>query len=355
MTRISWLPLGLSLVIAGWLGTSPIMAQNVGVARATLPKVTANKAEEPVRAQLDLARAAQMLDALAVDWTTRRNCGTCHTNYPYLLARPALGGDLSHMQSVRKYFENRIQNWDSDQKGAKPRWDTEVVATAATLAIHDAFTTNKLHPLTRQALDRMWKLQRPNGAWNWLKCNWPPMEHDDYYGAVYAVIGVGYAPDGYATSESAKDGVAKLKQYLTSTPAPNLHHKALLLWASLKLDGLMTSTERQATIQELMALQREDGGWSLPSLGDWVGNQKPNNDKNAPSDGYATGLIVYIVRQAGVPAEDGRIRRAVDWLKANQRESGRWFTRSLNTEGPHYIANAGTAFATMALTACNVK
>jgi hypothetical protein len=39
------------------------------------------------------------------------------------------------------------------------------------------------------------------------------------------------------------------------------------------------------------------------------------------------------------------------WLKANQPEPGRGFTRSLNREGWHCIANAGTAFAILALKA----
>ena len=59
-----------------------------------------------------------------------------------------------------------------------------------------------------------------------------------------------------------------------------------------------------------------------------------------------------MLRQAGVAATAEPIRRGVAWLKANQRASGRWFTRSLNGDGGHYITNAGTAFAVMALKAC---
>ena len=78
-------------------------------------------------------------------------------------------------------------------------------------------------------------------------------------------------------------------------------------------------------------------------------------DRNAPSDGYATGLVLYVLRQAGVPATERPIQRGVAWLKANQRESGRWFTRSLNRDSRHYISNAGTAFAILALQACNTR
>ena len=72
----------------------------------------------------------------------------------------------------------------------------------------------------------------------------------------------------------------------------------------------------------------------------------------ATSDGYATGFVVYVLRRAGVPTDDARLRKAVAWLKANQRRSGRWFTRSANRDGKHYISHAGTAFAVMALAEC---
>src|SRR5262249_54083308 len=156
----------------------------------------------------------------------------------------------------------------------------------------------------------------------------------------------------YAQAESAKEGLARLKQYLKATPPPDLHHKAWLLWASLKLDGLMTPDERSATVKAVLALQRDDGGWSLPAFAHWQGNDGRDNDKTKPSDGYATGLAIYILRQAGLPANDAKIQRGIGWLKSNQRESGRWFTYSLNSDKTHYITNAGTSFAVLALKAC---
>ncbi|MCC6419411.1 MAG: terpene cyclase/mutase family protein [Gemmataceae bacterium] len=317
-------------------------------------KLLVNAPDEPVAGKLSLGKAAAFLDHQNRTWTQTRKCGTCHTNYPYLIARGQLGGDLAALQEVRGFFEKRIANWDSGKKEDKPRWDTEVVATAATLAIQDSLAIGKLHPLTHKALDRMWTLQRADGGWNWLKCAWPPMEHDDYYGVVYAAIGVGLAPDNYAQTEKAKAGIEKLRRYLNfrTNPPPSLHHKAMLLWASLKLDGLMSDKLRKSTMTELLALQKSDGGWSLPSLGDWIGHNELPNDRNAPSDGYATGLVIYILRQAGMPAESDSIQKGVTWLRRNQRESGRWFTRSMNTDRNHFISHAGTAFAVLALKAC---
>lgn len=312
-----------------------------------------NRSDEPIAKLASLEKAAAYLDHVGAEWTTKNKCGTCHTNVPYLMARPALKAKATKEElAVRKFFEDRVANWDRGQKGDKPRWDTEVVVTAVTLAFHDAQTTGRLHPLTRQALDRMWSLQLKQGAWNWLKCKWPPMEHDDYFGAVFAAVGVGIAPDGYAKTEKATQGLARLRHYLQKTPAPTLHHQAWLLWASLKLDDLLTRQEQQHTIKQLLAKQRDDGGWSLPSLGDWEGYDGRPNDTQAPSDGYATGLVVYILRQAGLGSDHAALKKGADWLRANQRLSGRWFTRSLNTDRAHYITNAGTAFALLALKAC---
>jgi squalene-hopene/tetraprenyl-beta-curcumene cyclase len=310
--------------------------------------------DEPRSGTLSLERAAGYLDAVALDWTRSRKCGTCHTNYAYMLARPSLRevGSADAMQEIRAFFESRVEHWDDDAKAARPRWDAEVIATAVTLAINDAATTGTLHPTTRRALDRIWTLQREDGGFTWLKCDWPPYEHDDYYGAVFAALGVGLAPEGYAKSERATGGLEKLTRYLHEHPAPDLHHRTFLLWASLKLDHLMTPGERETTRRELLSLQREDGGWSLPTLGDWRRRDGSPNPKDGPSDGYATGLVVYVLRQAGVPAQDPAIRRGVAWLEGNQRESGRWFTRSLSNDKAHYIANAGTGFAVMALAAC---
>ena len=316
---------------------------------AAFPKPSPSSAEEPLARELSLARAGEFLDGASVNWTREEKCGACHTNYPYLMARPLLGKDDPGPAEVRRFFEGRVAHWDT----ARPRWDTEVVATAATLAIHDRLTTGKLHPLTRQALDRMWTLQRKNGAWNWLKCNWPPHEHDDYFGAAFAAVGVGLAPDDYAKSEDAKDGLEKLRGYFRQEPAPNLHHKAWLLWASCHIEGLMGREERDAAVQGLLARQRDDGGWSLGSLGDWKGKDGRRSDPNAPGDGYATGLAVYVLRQAGVSAREEPVRKGADWLRRNQRESGRWFTRSLNSDKAHLITHAGTSFAVMALKACD--
>ncbi len=327
------------------------------------PQVPAAKADEPRAKAFSLDKGVEFLDGVTLAWVRRNQCFSCHTGYPYLLARSSVGDPkAAGLLEARKFMEDRVAAWDQGGKGKGylkgegviefTEGVTEVVAIAATLALHDGQTTGKLHPATRTALARMWELQQADGSWTWNKEDLAPLEHDDYFGAVYTAVGIGHAPEGYAQSEAAKPGVERLVKYLTKTPAPDLHHKAYLLWASLALDGLMDKAERERTVKALLALQRKDGGWSLPALGAWKRSDGKPRDEDAPSDGYATGLVLYVLRQAAVAASEEPIRRGVAWLKANQRESGRWFTRSLNNDGRHYISNAGTAYAILALKAC---
>ena len=68
-------------------------------------------------------------------------------------------------------------------------------------------------------------------------------------------------------------------------------------------------------------------------------------EEQSNSDGHMTGLVLWVLMEAGLGMDNEQIRRGVQWLKANQRESGRWWTRSLNTEQSHYITYSGTAYA----------
>ncbi|MDB5387939.1 MAG: hypothetical protein JWM11_3585 [Planctomycetaceae bacterium] len=306
-----------------------------------------NQLDEPLAKEFSLDKAVDFLDSAALNWQKQRQCFTCHTNYAFLYARPLVSSTAPVHATVRGFAEELVEKrWV--EKG--PRWDAEVIATAAALAANDALTTGKLHPTTRQALDKMWTLQRENGGWTWLKCGWPPMESDDHYGACLAAVAVSVAPENYRQTDVAKAGIAKLKEYLAKNPSPTLHHSAMLLWASSYGTDFLTPEQQQATRDKLIALQQADGGWSLPTLGDWKRDDK--SPQSEVSDGYGTGFVIFVLRRTGLPATDARLQKGVVWLKNNQRESGRWITRSLKKDGHHFISHAGTAFAIMAIKSC---
>lgn len=148
-------------------------------ARADDPpaKPGSNSDKEPMAESFSMDRGYRFLDRVSLDWTRSRKCGTCHTNYAHVMASPA-GKPSPALAEVRAFFEGRVAGWDKPE--GKPIGDGEVVAVATALAFSDAASTGKLHPGTRAALDRMWTIQRPDGAWNWFDCDLPPMEDDDY-------------------------------------------------------------------------------------------------------------------------------------------------------------------------------
>lgn len=311
-----------------------------------------NSAEEPFAKQFSLGKAADFLDSASLDWQQSWQCFTCHTNISYLIARPSISASAPAHREVRKYAEELISlRWE--EVGA--RFDAEVVAIGAALALNDAATTQKLHPLTRVALDRMWTVQREAGDWKWpTRCGWPPMESDEHYGVTLAAIGTGAAPDDYAKTPAAQAGLAKIRLYLKNNPPPDLHHKAMVRWASTYVDGLMTADEQRACVKELLAAERPGGGWSFGALYPWKRADGKDQDVTT-SDGYGTGFVIFVLRKAGVAPTEPAIQRGVAWLKSHQRASGRWFTRSLNKDNEHFISHAGSAFAVMALTACGEK
>jgi squalene-hopene/tetraprenyl-beta-curcumene cyclase len=336
-----------------------------------LTKAGPNRADEPFAKTLSLTRTRDFLDEMAVNWTRQRKCGTCHTNIAYMLGRAALGPHTPAADEVRNFFAGRAARWDS-MGNALVRADVEthkgwglvtwfqheVIVTAAMLAMDDAGTTGTLQPLTKEVLDRMWTLQRQDGGWYWLMAHSQPFETSEYYGVALAAVAAGMAPGDYAKTPAAQKGLQRVRQYLSVknySDKPYLHDRVYVLWAASKIPDLITAEERDEIIKQLLALQRPDGGWSFPSLGYWKREDGTLNDREgAPSDGYGTGLVTYVLRQTGRPASDPVIARAVNWLKTNQRESGRWFTRSINKDSYHFITHTGTVYAAMALNACGV-
>ena len=307
-----------------------------------------NRADEAFAAEFSLERATNFLDSASLQWQKQRKCMTCHTNYAYLYARPEISSKDPAHREVRRYAEQLVQvRW----KESGPRWDAEVVATAAGLAFNDAATTGELHSATRVALDRMWTIQQEDGGFSWLKCGWPPMESDDHYGVTLAAIAAGVAPGKYAQTKAAKKGLDSIRRYLQKNPPPTIHHQAMLVWASSYVDGLISNEQKQTYVERLLSLQKKDGGWSLATLGDWARSDGKQQDFES-SDGYGTGFVIYTLRRSGMSVDAPQIARGIDWLKTNQRASGRWFTRSLNKDSKHFISHAGTAMAIMALASC---
>lgn len=329
--------------------------------------------------------AAAYLDARQTWWsawpTAARDhetaCVSCHTALPYALARPSLRAALHEGEPAtpeRKLLDDvvkRVRMWREvepfypDQTVGLPKTSesrgTESVLNALVLATRDA-AAGRPSDEARIAFDNMWALQfrrgKPTGSWAWLNFHLEPWEADDaaYFGAALAAVAVGTEPGGYATRPEIQERVAALRTFLRQdVAAQSLFNRAVLLWAASALPNVLDAGERSAIADSLFAAQNADGGWALARLGDW--KRSDGTTLDSTSDGYATGLVTFALRRAGVASHEAHLASALAWLAAHQDSAtGKWVATSLNrkrdpaTAAANFMSDAATGFAILALT-----
>jgi len=327
--------------------------------------------------------AGAYLDGRLSWWTTwpmasrdhETFCVSCHTAVPYAMGRPALRKTLAESEpspNERKLLDNvtkRVRLWQDvqpfypdsrgDSKTVESR-GTESILNALILANYDA-PTAKLSPDTRHALDNMWsqqlKVGDAKGSWSWLQFHNAPFEGDSqYYGSALAAIAVGLAPEDYRSSREIQENLNLLRDYLVrNRNSQTLLDRVILLWASTRIPGLLTAAEKSALIDEALGKQQPDGGFSLSNfVGGW--KRRDNTPLEAKSDGYATGLVTFVLQQTGMSRDQPTLKRGLTWLRTNQDPAeGRWLSYSLNKQRDlssdvgRFMSDAATAYAVLSL------
>jgi hypothetical protein len=331
----------------------------------------------------DAAAAAQYLDQRLTWWRqwpkAERDHGTrcvsCHTSLPHTLARGTLRGQLGQTQpgvSEMAMFDDvvkRVYLWDQvepfypDQKSGVPKSSesrgVESVLNALILATRDQ-ERGHLGPDTRQAFANMWALQMNSrdmkGGFTWLNFHLEPFESPTatYWGATLAALAVARAPDGYAADPAIAANVEALRGYLkTGLTGQSLYTRSLILWADSRLHGVLEPAQRKQIVDELLAAQGADGGWSLTSLSSW--KRVDNTPLPETSDGYATALVALVLREAGVPISP-KVAAARTWLAMNQdKMTGAVPARSINkdrkkeTDAYLFMTDEATGLAALAM------
>lgn len=329
-------------------------------------KVVAATAEEAKRDTVSLPLALDYLEKGNHVWSGQRKCVSCHTNGTYMTVRPALTAQLGKpTEDAHKFFVSSLARFEAApiEELKKSTLPAQVIYTAAGLAEWDKYVTQKLSPETDRALSLMLAIQLETGTWGTLDC-WPPYESDAYHEATVALTAVATAPGWMEglKDEKLKTAVAKLKSYLQTEKPPHDYSRILLLRTATRVPGLITPEQQTQLVEMVSKHQREDGGWSIRTFAApeaWGSGNRAKRLQTEPdvaspaSDGHQTGLAIIALREAGIPASDPRIQKGLAWIKANQRESGRWWTKSLNTDKWHFITYSGTAFPVQALALCD--
>jgi squalene-hopene/tetraprenyl-beta-curcumene cyclase len=304
--------------------------------------------------------AAKYLDTRQQEWfawpraqSKDGPCVSCHTGMPYLIARPALRRVLKERQPTM--YETGLLDRLRANAGAKaagPLQGVETIMAAMLLPNGDA--------ARRPTFDQLWKLQKTegelSGGWLWYAANLEPWETPPQfpYGASLAALAIGSAPSDLRDANR----IQALDRYLQHEAGGRpLHARLATLWASTRLPSIMTAAARRATIDELVAKQQKDGGWSIESLGPWTEHpDAPVSPTAGASHSYATAFTTFVLQQVDDRAAKRSLDRARDWLASHQdRQTGAWPAVSLNKKYPagsmeeKFLQDAATSFAAAAL------
>jgi hypothetical protein len=185
-------------------------------------------------------------------------------------------------------------------------------------------------------------LQHADGRWHVGDASRSPIQESEIARTARAMrILQLYAPPARKSEFDTRIGRAR--DWLASVRPKTTDDVAMqmvgLHWAGAHVDGLGS---------QLTALQHADGGWA--------------QNRNLASDAYATGEVLWALREAGVlKPGDAAYRRGVEYLLATQWPDGSWYVRSrapkfqpyfqsgFPFEHDQWVSAAGTAWAVMAL------
>ena len=313
--------------------------------------------------------AAKYLDDGAIAWTRSRKCITCHTNGTYMVERPSLTAYFGKpSEEVLQLFQRGVPAKAAVARKGRPAYP--IIWKSLGLAQWDKHVTEETSDLTERALRSMLMQQRDDGSWlHYQGVRELPHISTDFELAVRAAWATTTAPgwlDKLEDEELLKR-VERMKTYLREHKPRNDYELALKLQLANFMPDAVSTEHRKEAIAMLRDKQQADGGWSTRSMSaieNWA-KWHPQKDKRnldmlraeteaekSASDPYMTGFAIVLLRESGVPKMDEQIQRGIVWLKTNQRQSGRWWMKSLYKETYHFSTYMGTAQALKALALC---
>ena len=211
-------------------------------------------------------------------------------------------------------------SWALGAAGAAPSWNTDVLV---------------VYLLAKQ---------RPEGNWRAVAATRAPIQDGDVSRTALAIRTL--AAYGMPARKAEIDERIKRAADWLSNQIPVSNEDRVMQLLGLKWAS-PSGRPRETLMRDLIAQQRGDGGWAqTPYL---------------QSDAYATGQVLYTLREIGVVPSDAVLKRGVDYLIKTQRDDGSWYVPSramkiqpyFESGFPHghdqWISSAATAWAAMGL------
>lgn len=186
--------------------------------------------------------------------------------------------------------------------------------------------------------------QRREGNWHVVGSTRAPIQDGDFLRTTMAIqaLKVYGAP---ALKTEMTERIARAAAWLATEPPISTQDRTMQLLGLKWADA--NARLREARMNELLAIQRPDGGWA----------QTPHLE----SDAYGTGQVLYALAELGVPATDPAVQRGVAFLTRTQRYDGSWYVRNramkiqpyfesgFPYEHDQWISQAGTSWAVIGL------
>lgn len=280
-------------------------------------------------------------------------CVSCHTSLPYAMVEPLLPSSYAAYDEMLSGINSRILGWETNTPWyaeekvermaivgglpkdklkpflrAAPSRGSEAVINAFIRAMSDAYEGKPAEKETKLAFKYLWQTQLKSGdkagLWDWIKTSRVPWEasDSDIWGGAMVCVAASLYPD-LAPQENVKLLYSTLNQAIADADV-SLHTKASILWCDSETGGRLLSQEISLNlVNQLLDIQREDGGWAFRNLGPWTGWEGGRADccaqREIRSDMYATGFITLILERNKhlIPSNKvGSTQLANTWLTA---------------------------------------
>ena len=318
MTRTSW----LAWFLLGLCLARPALA----VEPTSIPRATTQQVHQTVD------RAIKYLRTESAAWLKTRKCAACHHVPMPLWAlseaeRQGYAIDKKYMVDTTesllgsrdKLMASRIFPIPGDTSDPRPQ------ARGLNMGLPFLAVAAQSMPSLKEGQKQSLKLiaeeivkkQRPDGSWEFFATlRRPPINESQTTDAAWIILALQgqTGPDAPASQRAA---LAKAIAWLDAAKRSDLHQDKVLKL----LLGVRSAKPRKAmqtTIDELLALQRTDGGWSQ-TVPEWK------------SDAFATGQTLYVLSLAGFTTQRPEIKRGIDFLVTTQKPDGSWPMLSRST------------------------
>ncbi len=337
-----------------------------------IPAATADEPKLAAMTPKSVKDALKYLDDGALAWTRERKCVACHSTGVYMAER----SQLTHifgppLAEVRQEFVKSIPESvaaPTVNQGVKVYADTIFsIWRSLGLAQWDKHVTGKLSADTERSLKDMLLRQSDDGLWSTTAKVEIPYITTDFELGLEALKAVRTAPGWLSklTDDNLLRRIKRLEQALQNYKPRNDYERVQRLQLGNVMPELVSKSERELALSLLSQYQKPDGGWSTRSFSttsNWGNNITKENiamidsepdAANPVADPFMTAFAIVLMRESGQPASDPRIQKGLAWLKSNQRQTGRWWMKSLYKNTQHYITYISTAQVLRALALCD--